>query len=215
MSFIRAIPALLLIILAGCHSQPSFKSDKSLTPQPSGEVSYLVGVIGVLPEARYSLHQENLLIRPLGGNGTAQAQLRNHLLVRTPRDIRDGRRGIGSLFVIPLKPGRYELYNVHFQVKNVTMWRRESFSIPFQLEAGKAHYIGDFRGACADPKRACSFVHSYQLERDQALAARQHPTLPTLQPLALEQFDSAYPILLNNESRNLDVLMRLLTADDQ
>ena len=36
MSFIRAIPALLLIILAGCHSQPSFKTDKSLTPLPSG-----------------------------------------------------------------------------------------------------------------------------------------------------------------------------------
>ena len=106
--------ALLLLNLAGCYSLSPIDIDKSIRPAKDGATSYLVGVVGVWPDAKYSLHEQSLLLRQKGGGGSASARLRNNVHLRTTRDIRDGRRGIGTLFVMPLKPGQYELYNVQF-----------------------------------------------------------------------------------------------------
>lgn len=205
--------ALLFLNLAGCYSLSPIDIDKSIRPAEGGATSYLVGVVGVWPDAKYSLHEQSLLLRQKGGGGAASARLRNNVHLRTPRDIRDGRRGIGTLFVMPLKPGRYELYNVLFKRSNgTTAWRREDFSIPLRLEPGKAYYIGDFRAACIDYNARCAFIHSYNLKRDQALTIGKHPELPPLQQLELEHMESAYPILLDSDAENAAVFKTILSG---
>ncbi|SHN03518.1 hypothetical protein SAMN05216288_0338 [Pseudomonas punonensis] len=205
--------ALLFLNLAGCYSLSPVDIDKSIRPAKDGATSYLVGVVGVWPDAKYSLHEQSLLLRQKGGGGSASARLRNNVHLRTPRDIRDGRRGIGTLFVMPLKPGQYELYNVLFKrSEGTTAWRREDFSIPLQLEPGKAYYIGDFRAACIDYDGHCSFIHSYNLKRDQALTTGKHPELPPLQQLELKHMEGAYPIMLDSEAENAAVYKTILSG---
>ncbi|OLU16539.1 MULTISPECIES: hypothetical protein [unclassified Pseudomonas] len=205
--------ALLFLNLAGCYSLSPIDIDKSIRPAKDGATSYLVGVVGVWPDAKYSLHEQSLLLRQKGGGGSASARLRNNVHLRTPRDIRDGRRGIGTLFVMPLKPGRYELYNVLFKRSDgTTTWKREDFSIPLQLEPGKAYYIGDFRAACLDYNARCAFIHSYDIKRDQALVTSKHPELPPLQLIELEHLDGAYPILLDSDAANAVVFKTILSG---
>ncbi|TBU80337.1 hypothetical protein DNK06_10575 [Pseudomonas daroniae] len=205
--------ALLLLNLAGCYSLSPIDIDKSIRPADGGSTSYLVGVVGVWPGTKYSLHEQSIQLRQKGGGGFASARLRNNVHMRTPRDIRDGQRGIGTLFVMPLKPGRYELYNVLFKRSNgPTVWKREDFSITLQLEPGKAYYIGDFRAACIDYNAHCSFIHSYDVERDQALTARKHPNLPPLQRLELEHLEGAYPFVLDSNAKNAAIFESIFSG---
>lgn len=205
--------ALIFLNLAGCYSLSPIDIDKNIRPAKDGATSYLVGVVGVWPDTKYSLHEQSLLLRQKGGGGSASARLRNNVHLRTARDIRDGRRGIGTLFVMPLKPGQYELYNVKFfRSEGLTAWKREDFSIPLQLEPGKAYYLGDFRAACIDYEGHCSFIHSYNLKRDQALTTSKHPELPPLQQLELNHMDGAYPIILDSEAENAAVYKTILSG---
>ncbi|MCW2290015.1 hypothetical protein M2262_000065 [Pseudomonas sp. BIGb0408] len=213
MSLLRNLcSSMLLLNLVGCYSLSPIDIDKSLRPAEGGATSYLVGVVGVWPDAKYSPHEQSILLRQKGGGGSASARLRNNVHLRTTRDIRDGRRGIGTLFVMPLKPGRYELYNVLFRRGDGTGWKREDFSIPLQLEPGKAYYIGDFRAACIDLNARCSFIHSYHAERDQALVTSKHPELPPLQVLELKHMDGAYPAMFDSDTENAAIFKSVLSG---
>lgn len=191
-----AVWGVLALGLSGCYSLSPTAIDRELAPRKGESVSYLVGVVGVWPDSAYGAHEQSILIRRPGEQASASARLVNRVSTRTKRDLRETKRGIGTLFVMPLKPGRYEIHNVLFRWQSSTRKSRKDFSIPLLLEPGKAYYVGDFRAACMQVRTLCTFLHSSHLERDQALVRENYPELPALQPVELEQMESAFPVLV-------------------
>jgi hypothetical protein len=64
-------------------------------------------------------------------------------------ELYERRRTSGAFFDITLPPGRYEFYDVWMVAATgfgSTEYRsREPFSVPFTIEPGKTHYIGEIR----------------------------------------------------------------------
>jgi hypothetical protein len=212
---IRVVSLLtLLFALSGCYSLPSTHVDDELAPTADSGVAYLVGVVGIWPKAAYTAQEQMLMIRPRGSDDFATARLHNQFYARTPRDVRETGHGIGSLFVMRLKPGRYEIYNLRFDRGTQRFWSREDFTIGMQLEAGKAYYIGDFRGGCLSPTlgAGCVFLHSDHLERDAALVRANYPQVPALQKLDLPNIDTATPFIREENGPSSSVYKSLLSG---
>ncbi|UXY50980.1 MULTISPECIES: hypothetical protein [Pseudomonas] len=207
--------ALALVSLGGCYSMPTTSVPASYEPTATSGTSYLIGVVGIWPDAYIAAEEQKLLLRQRGGHEFASAQSLNGWFVRTPRDVHDRSRGIGSLFVMPLKPGRYELFNVWFDTGRTRSWSREDFSIPLNLEAGKAYYIGDFRSACIIVGNACTYFHSRHPERDLALARAAHPELPSIEELDLKYLDGAYPTIIDQNGPKASVYRALMSGELQ
>lgn len=204
----------VLLALSGCYSLSPTKIAKNMNPDPQSGVAYVVGVVGIWPKAVHTANEQMLLIRPRGGDGFASARLYNEIYGRTPRDVRESWHGIGSLFVMPLKPGRYEIYNLHFDRGNAKSWSREDFSIPLELEAGKAYYVGDFRAACLSALGAkCVFLHSDHMERDAALVRAKYPHVPSLQRVDLEKMEQATPLIVNEQGPKASMLKAMLSGE--
>lgn len=203
----------LLLGLAGCHSMSPIHIDEELTPNAGSGVAYVVGVVGIWPKAVNTAQEQMLMIRQRGSDNFATARLHNEFYARTPRDVRETGHGIGTLFVMPLKPGRYELYNLRFDRGSSVSWSREDFTIPFQLEAGKAYYIGDFRAGCVTPGQStCLFLHSDHLERDSALVRAKYPQVPGLQRLDLPNLYSATPFIREEDGASSSVYKSMLSG---
>ncbi|MGC5702807.1 hypothetical protein J4P02_21620 [Pseudomonas sp. NFXW11] len=203
-----------LLALSGCYSLSSTKIAESMSPDPQSGVAYVVGVVGIWPKAVHTAKEQMLMIRPRGGDGFASARLYNEIYGRTPRDVRETWHGIGSLFVMPLKPGRYEIYNLHFDRGNATSWSREDFSIPLELEAGKAYYLGDFRAGCLSASGAkCVFLHSDHLERDAALVRAKYPQVPSLQRVDLEKMEELTPLIVKEQGPKASMLKAMLSGE--
>ncbi|WP_162914596.1 hypothetical protein [Desertibaculum subflavum] len=71
-------------------------------------------------------------------------------------DLRERGRVVGRFFEVTLPPGRYEFYDVSFLAMGLFGASREwsartPFSLPFTIQAGRTHYLGDVR---AYPARA-------------------------------------------------------------
>lgn len=203
---------LMTLSLAGCHSLPSADVPVSMRPSTGSDVSYLVGVVGIWPDAVYTAQEQKLLIRQRGGNDVVSPRLLNTFYARTPRDVREHWHGIGTLFVLPLKAGRYEIFNVLFERGSVRTWKREDFSIPLELEAGKAYYVGDFRAGCIDSQGSCAFFHSNHLQRDAALVRAQHPEVPELQQVELKGLEGAYPSVMEEDGPKASVFKSMISG---
>lgn len=208
---VRVVPLILMLLASGCYSLPEAEIDPALQAEPGEPVSYLVGVVGVWPDAAYAAHEQNILIRRRGGDAMASARLLNRVYARTKRDLRETNKGIGTLFVMPLKPGMYELHNVLFRWRSAPRWAKEDFSIPLPLEPGKAYYIGDFRAACMISRNSCIFLHSSHLQRDQALVRAKHPELPELTPMPLKHLESAYPLVIEEDGPQSSIYKAFLS----
>lgn len=185
-----------LLGLSGCYSMSPTHIDDELKPTADSGVAYVVGVVGIWPKTRFSAKEQMLMIRKRGSDDFATARLYNEFYARTERDVRETDHGIGTLFVMPLKPGRYEIYNVRFDRGQSVTWSREDFTIGMQLEAGKAYYLGDFRAGCLiGVQPSCLFLHSDHLERDAALVRAKYPHVPGLQRLDMPNLDSITPFI--------------------
>lgn len=102
---------------------------------------------------RYLLRYRNLdtgedaalSIMPLDDDGDAELYQRRKL--------------VGRFFEVTLPPGRYEFYDVWMVAQGLFGASREwsartPFSLPFTIQAGRTHYIGDIR---AYPARGGGF----------------------------------------------------------
>lgn len=208
--FIRAFARLLpLAVLSGCAAQSPVFVSEPLQPAAGGPVAYLVGSIGPLGrDAAYT--NQRILLRKRGVPDGAAAWWGHAAVAHTPQDIQDSRSpddkalpGEASVFVMPLKPGDYELYDFQFFWNGAnssfrSVQAREQFVIPLRLEPGKAYYLGEFRSRCIDVS-ACIFVHDSQQPRDEVIARRYSPDLPVLQPLSFD-LAPAYPFVLPAKS---------------
>ncbi|MCL8299674.1 MULTISPECIES: hypothetical protein [Pseudomonas] len=194
--FLRAFARLLpLALLTGCAAKSPVLVTAPLLPAAGDPVAYLVGSIG--PLGRDSAYtNQRILLRKRGSQYGAAAWWGHAEVEHTPKDIEEVRGndknalpGEASVFVMPLKPGDYEFYDFQFFWTGFngaysTLQAREQFLVPMHLEAGKAYYIGEFRSRCLGTS-ACMFFHGDQQPRDEVIARRQNPGLPTLQALNL------------------------------
>lgn len=201
--FFNASLASAVLLLAGCTiSERSALVSEQLRPAAGEPVAYLVGAVGpdrLMPSTAQS---QRLLFRQRGSEqGAAGAWIDNGVR-KTPKDVQEGEAS-ASVFVLPLKPGDYELYDFQFFSTSNTgygtyytsLQAREKFVIPMRLEAGKAYYIGEYRSRCIAGS-ICLFVQRDRMTRDANLARQQVPELPQLQRLSLP-LERAKPFILS------------------
>lgn len=211
MRFLAALTVLLS--LSGCYSMSPTHIDDALNPSAGSGVAYVVGVVGIWPQARYGAQEQMIMIRKRGSDDFATARLHNEFYARTARDLRETGRGIGTLFVMPLKPGRYEIYNVRFDQGRSLSWSREDFTIGMELEAGKAYYLGDFRAGCLIGRSMpCLFLHSDHLERDAALVRARYPQVPGLQRLDMPNLYTATPFIREENGASASIYKAMLSG---
>lgn len=204
--FIRAFARLLPIaLITGCAAKSPVFVSEPLQPAAGSPVAYLVGSLGPLGrDGAYT--NQRILLRKRGAQEGAAAWWGHAEVAHTPKDIEDSRSrdekalpGEASVFVMPLKPGDYELYDFQFFWTGAnssfrSVQAREQFVVPLRLEAGKAYYLGEFRSRCIGMS-VCMFFHDQQQPRDEVIARRYSPDLPVLQPMKLD-LAPAYPFVL-------------------
>lgn len=192
--------AALLGLVSGCQTLSPVRVASEITPakdDPNG--GYLVGVIGVSPDSKFSAINQSLFIRKRGTDHTAQAYMMDNWMIGTKRE-KQGDSKV-SYFAIPLMPGDYEIYNFRFLVDRTTLWKKEDFSVPLRVEPGKAYYVGDYRSNCFafNSRLLCNFLRSDNLAQDSVKLRQEYPYLPDIESLEVNLQD-AYPLIRNRES---------------
>lgn len=192
-----------MLVMSGCYNLATSKATPGLRPTGTADASYVVGVIGVSQESQFRPNEQRLHLRMKGAKDWALIRMKQEPTGRTPFDIEEGGRGVGSLFALALKPGDYEIYYMRLQSGGSQIWSKREFSVPFSIEAGKAFYIGDFRSSCISrslAKGQCHFLYESRFERDEPLLRKQFPHLPSIQLLKLKDFVGAFPFIIESST---------------
>jgi hypothetical protein len=98
-------------------------------------------------------------------------------------------RDTGSVDILHLKPGAYEIYRVEEGPIGNSYISARPFSIPFTIKPGETTYVGSYTGIMVGANEktlfgdnlkpaGVYFVVSDKHERDIAVARRREPTLP-------------------------------------
>jgi len=108
-------------------------------------------------------------------------------LVRNPREIDDGADGTGSVRVLDLAPGDWEIYEISWANTADPSYLNkytspDGFSIPFTVKAGEAVYIGDFQADAPTYTHASDVVMylTNRNARDVAIAKNREAILPVV-----------------------------------
>jgi hypothetical protein len=134
--------------LAGCFATADTPSRwKQLPPD---QVSSVFGTITAEmggpsgPLSRYVIRFRNIDTREEGFLSVDPAMGSS-----ADPDLYERRRSTGTFFDIAMPPGRYEFYDVWMIGTGGFGWTeyraREPFSVPFTIEPGKVHYMGEIR----------------------------------------------------------------------
>lgn len=140
----RKFLLICLLALGGCASGVWYlPSYDDLPPEKSGVVIASVG--GEWPmNARFSVG-----FRPIPATNTIGefVFLRNSLFSRIPIDIQNGAT-YATVATHRLPPGKYEIYGATVMVglgaAQLYYTDERPFSFPFEIQAGKATYLGEF-----------------------------------------------------------------------
>lgn len=201
-SSFHASMLVLIALLGGCTiTESSSWVSQPLIPEQGQPTAYLVGAVGPDELMPATAQNQRLLFRQRGSEQGAAAIWIDNGIRQTPKDIQKGRAS-ASVFVMPLKPGDYELYDFQFFSISSTgygtysssLQAREKFVVPMRLEAGKAYYIGEYRSRCLTSS-ACLFMQRDRMARDESIARARVTHLPELQYLPL-QLERAKPFIL-------------------
>lgn len=179
---------LIFFALGGCHSLSPYQSGGAkLGKVGDPDTAYLIGAVGISGSSLAKPEQARLYVRERGKEGFFNVGIFNDWKLKTEFQIQEADGSKATLFAIPLKAGQYELYNVSFHFGQSWIMARETFSVPLELEPGKAYYLGDFRADCkpypSTRRRyqlayACRFVRHLALDAQQSLLQRSYPHLP-------------------------------------
>ncbi len=86
-----------------------------------------------------------LKIRRAGSSGEgATVSMDRPEAVKNAEDDIDDNGIVGWTFVLPLLPGKYEIYSFVFYSIAVTLTPKRDFSIPFEVKSGETIYLGQF-----------------------------------------------------------------------
>jgi hypothetical protein len=143
----RIVTLVALTMLAACAvQQPGAMVDRKLTETDPAKMGVVVGSFGKRVADKDFAYQ-NLLIRRLPSSKedvtvTFQGNLDDY-----PPDFNDGTTH-ATIFALRLPEGWYEICNFRLTqaggYATVTYFARGDFNFPFQVEAGKAVYVGEY-----------------------------------------------------------------------
>lgn len=143
----RVFIAVWLLCLGGCMTTSGPSRWGSLPVDQSATLFGTITVEMSLPQ--YALTQYTLRYRNIDTGEEAAVGISTRLDAGEP-DVNEANKTLGRLFDVKLPPGRYEFYQVHFASvhgpAHQSWTAREPFSVPFTIEVGKTHYIGEIRG---------------------------------------------------------------------
>lgn len=196
----RGLRLLLLLVLGallqGCYTSVSLSP--AVIGPPGVETGIVFGTIGVSSNAP-TIDFSSLQFRQAGFQAQRTSEFLFHSpvgvagallspLYRTPVEF-DEAQGKGTMFVARLPAGDYELVsaaiaNAPFGGWGAHVYQPDAGSVPFQVEPGKATYLGQFlshlqmgRDRHGIPVvTGAYFVVSSRLRRDLGLLAAREPT---------------------------------------
>lgn len=124
---------------------------------------------------------------------------------------------VRKVFAIPLKAGEYEIANAVFYFNNgvfeQTISSRKGYSVPFTLEKGKVHYLGEFVAHSVygrkpwlgkSPPIGGYFVYSSALERNREIILERYPDLVDRPMENLDLDLNLPPLLIPEKSYNAE-----------
>ncbi len=140
------LPLLLALAFGGCASKPNQVSAESLSNAPADNGILVASYARPSPNERFST--ENVLFRKKGQRRWREIGINTLPLVPLKFDFQN-EDSCGSLYVVSLPAGDYEIYDfsVIQSVFGGTIMHSPSspFSIPFTVGAGKISYLGELK----------------------------------------------------------------------
>jgi hypothetical protein len=143
-----AAPLLLLVLLAACAVQSQGGMvDRKLAEADPAKMGMIVGSFGKYV-ADKNFPSQSLLLRQLSSKSEDVTVTFAGNMDDFPPDFSDGKTH-ATIFAIKLPEGWYEIYNFRLLQPGVygssTTWSaRGNFSFLFQIEVGKATYVGEY-----------------------------------------------------------------------
>lgn len=125
-------------------------------------------------------------------------------------------RETGRVIARNLPPGRYEIFNFLISGYNgigtVSTTSKKPFSIPFEIRAGEATYIGNFARAHVPSRKGPVpyFVITDKAERDLAIAKTKRPELTTIRNEVFDVTTIGNPALRTTEFETFEEMMKRL-----
>jgi hypothetical protein len=183
---IRIAAVAVASLLASCttHSLSPLTVDESSLTETRGIV---VGSFARDPEAPYYVSQAiSFQNSAHGARHRVLATYPDSLVNKPTPDEFETPDSKGAIFVRLLEAGEYSFngFSVshHTSRGTATISPRHDFSVPFQVEAGKVNYIGEFKRVSLEGKGdeapLPGWAISDRMERDREVIAREYPDIP-------------------------------------
>lgn len=174
--------ATVLLVLSGCAGAHGPERWNSL---PEDQRAVIFGTV-TAEETGILLSRSVLYFRNLDTQEVGSIETHPFYDTTGNPDLYERHKKIGWVFELTLPPGRYEFFR-YFSVRNLgqfgsTQYRsKQEFSVPFAVEAGKIHYLGEYRAHAFMGRNIFGiglpfggyFVVLDQQARDTALLAKQ------------------------------------------
>ena len=119
-------------------------------------------------------------------------------------------RETGRVITRNLPPGRYEIYNFMFSGAYRTTSSAKRFSIPFEIKAGEATYIGNFAraaslGTVLQPALGANgyYIISDKSDRDLPIAQARNKNLPPVRKEVIDVAELDHPAIRATEAEKL------------
>ena len=176
--------AAVLIFLSGCVTAGPDPVPKAFQDIPLDEAGIAFGTIG--SDLKSSFTRMGIRYRQVDSENESMILFQQGYFSISPLNFEvNGEKG--SVFVLQLPPGQYEMYDVYFHMDqasagSTTFSSKQEFSVPFEIKKGESVYLGEFITKVVKAKnflRISVPVGGYfkvtdQLERDKAYLLEQN-----------------------------------------
>ncbi len=190
----RLLSCMVVVVVslaaAACVGVPGTANvSERLAAAPTEQTGTVVGSIGIVNKGTFHSRYA-LLARNLATNERVEFYFTHDGFVVTKPDFREGRTE-AALIALRLPEGRYAIEGYEFRGMGIDFNQRrtpapQGFSIPFEVKAGQATYIGEYlivpviswRFLGAKGVRAMVWEIADRRDRDMALARQRRPDAP-------------------------------------
>lgn len=202
----RTLIALSAVLLSACASAPPPIPTNYAGPD-AGQVLVGIGAAKGTNYSSYSFYFRRADAAPQADVKQASGRfiyLQSNIFSSQKRDY-DSAQENGVVLLSSLPPGKYEIHNFNIHLNagttQLNFGSKSDFSIPFEVQAGKAVYLGNYQANAIQGKNMLGlsapagavFVVESRLDRDIALA-RARSGQPSVAPQVLDATPSASSI---------------------
>jgi hypothetical protein len=191
----------LLSVLTGCYTLMPYEVPPEMSPESgSSEVGYLVGTFGVSESSVGKPDYQSLSFKSSEYKVYGYLKYQDNFVYKTQKNLDTDSY---SYFAVPLKPGEYSLTHVGFSVSRVRSWNKQPMNVQFNVESGRAYYLGDIRSYCSvDGGALCRYLRSVDMGKHADNLKKIYPFLVgvDIDVVELKSLDSARPFILDLKS---------------